>query len=151
MAQVRAPLEAPFNILIINNLNALLCGEKAPEYIQRKAKVYWEEYIPKQLTPLFKVSEERVGKLGNLKERISKIVFYKAQSGKYVLFSRIVEMMGLKFSKDILEDIESNHTIFQLSQIFEYTDLEDIGVRVKHMNVRKTEMLLLKFAHDFLV
>eukprot|EP01091_Cochliopodium_minus_P014411 TRINITY_DN4888_c0_g1_i1.p1 TRINITY_DN4888_c0_g1~~TRINITY_DN4888_c0_g1_i1.p1 ORF type:complete len:1176 (-),score=401.59 TRINITY_DN4888_c0_g1_i1:28-3555(-) len=149
LESVRSPLEAPFNILIINNLNALLSGNIQKEYLLKKSKAYWERYIPEQLTPFFKLNEERIKKLGNLKERISKIHFGKL-SGKYVLLNRIIEMMGLKFTNDILEELETSTEIFTLTQIFEYTNLKDIGVRVKHMNIIETiqaEMFLTHYLH----
>ena len=150
LEKVKAPLEAPFNILIINHLNGLFSGDRAQVFLKEKSNQYWEKHIPAQLHPLFKINDERAKKLGNLKDRISKIKFDQKTIGKYVLLHRIIDMMGLKFTNDILEEIEKNAEIFELNQIFEYTNLKDIGVRVKHMNIIETiqaEMFLTYYLH----
>ena len=132
MTKVKAPAEAPFNMLVIDILNSLLCGDRT---VTETSKFHWENYIPNQLTPLFNVSEQRKIKFSPLKNKLNKMQFYSMTAGKYVLLSRLVEMLGLKFSKNVIEELQNNDSVFQLSQVFEYTDLEDIGVRVKHMNI----------------
>ena len=51
----------------------------------------------------------------------------------FLLFTRIQQMMGFKFTATLIDFLSKHHAIYEYARVFDETDLEDLGERVKHL------------------
>jgi len=114
MKQLKLPLEEAYRRLVIDYLNLVFTNSK-------QSDEYWDKWLKKDLIVNFPESLSP--------QEDSDSFTLKPKNGKtmMLLFERIKKIMGLKFIKR-----EYN---FNLESQFDDTDLENIGERVKHMNI----------------
>jgi len=127
MRRLRVPLEEPYRRLIIAYLNLILGNSDHSDefWVQMKIKVLnkfdgalTQEEINHR-HPLF------------LLESFSEHTI----DGKYLLFKRIQKMMALRFTTRLHREFAENPNCWLQRGDYpiDMTDLEDIGLRVKHM------------------
>ena len=131
MKELKVPLEEPYRRLIISYLNLVLGDSEASEE-------YWNYNIKKAIQKTFEqgMSEQESSVAHSLKSSLSNFSNDKVD-GKLLLFLRLQKMTGLRFTTRINEEFTNNPNNWapRGAQPLDETDLEDIGLRVKHMNI----------------
>jgi len=123
MQQLKLPLEDPYCQLVTDYLN-LVFGETP------KSSAYWDKVLAKEVCVKFEGLTLPVGDGRSVKELVCKS---RAES-KQQLLVRVQKMMGLQFCARAEREFASGNKLEQAAPI-NRRDLEQIGERVKHMNI----------------
>eukprot|EP01087_Luapelamoeba_hula_P012489 TRINITY_DN3487_c0_g1_i6.p1 TRINITY_DN3487_c0_g1~~TRINITY_DN3487_c0_g1_i6.p1 ORF type:complete len:703 (-),score=108.99 TRINITY_DN3487_c0_g1_i6:22-2130(-) len=131
MRKLGMPLDEPYRRIIIDFLNLLLGHNDQSEE-------YWAKNLKTSLIRKFELSLTEEEARPNFPLKCILDYFSdNSMDGKLLLFNRIQKICGLKFSQRINEEF-STHINFWVSrgeQPLDDTDLDELGVRVKHMNI----------------
>lgn len=131
MKELKVPLEEPYRRLVISYLNLVLGDSEASEE-------YWNGNLKKSLQRTFVegLSEQESNEAYSLKSSLNNFSNDRVD-GKLLLFLRLQKMTGLRFTNRINDEFTQNPNNWapRGAQPLDETDLEDIGLRVKHMNI----------------
>jgi len=131
MRKLQLPLEEPYRRLVVDYLNLILGHNDQSEE-------YWANNIKMSLVRKFEyaLSEEEEQQDFPLKCLLD--VFSDIRiDGKLLLFNRLQKFCGLKFTHRLNEEFTNNKNcwVSRGEQPLDDTDLEEVGLRVKHMNI----------------
>lgn len=131
MKQLKFPLEEPYRRLVIEYLN-IVFGES------EGSDEHWNTVL-KENAKKFYVCCLTKEELSNEFHTKSILTSFSSpeMDGKYLLFHRIKTMTGLKFSSQVLKELRENPNCWapRGEKPFDESDLEEVGLRVKHMNI----------------
>ena len=94
---MKATIEAPFKLLMVTELNALLCGGTSRDKTEL-SDLYWNEILPKDFF-FFRLNVSEVCSEGEtLRSKVANIVLKKGNGrpmvGKLAILLRIAQMTG---------------------------------------------------------
>ena len=136
MKKLKKPLEEPYRKLVLDFLNEVFGTSQ-------KSIDYWEQRIKKNLFQSFEgFTEDSIPFSSNqsFKSKVISPVWKKYLYSKteidlrYVIILRLQKMFGLKFSSDAMKNFAIS-TKFDSPTPINRTDLDQIGERIKHMNI----------------
>ena len=131
MKALKVPLEEPYRRLVISYLNLVLGDSEASEE-------YWNNNLKRAIQRTFigGLSDQEINEAYSLKSSLNNFSNDRVD-GKLLLFLRLQKMTGLRFTNRINEEFTQNPNNWapRGAQPLDETDLEDIGLRVKHMNI----------------
>ena len=135
MKEIKQPLEAPYRQLVIRFLN-LVFGKS------KESDKFWDTIVKKQLRSKFRLNNEITQDNNNYSISLKKIILIDMEdeylSPCIMLFNRITNLMGLKFTPQVILKFTNPSTypkILNERYPFDDTYLDQIGYKVKHMNI----------------
>eukprot|EP01117_Protostelium_nocturnum_P012592 TRINITY_DN4634_c0_g2_i2.p1 TRINITY_DN4634_c0_g2~~TRINITY_DN4634_c0_g2_i2.p1 ORF type:complete len:1322 (+),score=514.36 TRINITY_DN4634_c0_g2_i2:78-4043(+) len=139
MKKLRQTGEEPYKRMIIRYLN-ILFGDVT------MSKDYWAKDLKELIIKKFPVglSPQELDPNYNFKEKFAESIPDVLPDGRSLLFTKISEHCGFSFSTTTKMAFESR-SVYQFQRPLDETDLEDLEVRVKSMNiVQHSEGFILK-------
>lgn len=131
MRKLKLPLEEPYHRLVIDYMN-LVIGHND------QSEEYWAKNLKTSLVRKFEgaLNAEEAEDDYALK-CVLDYFSDNSMDGKLLLFNRIQKICGLKFTHRVNEEFSKhkNCWVARGEQPLDDTDLEEIGLRVKHMNI----------------
>eukprot|EP01103_Thecamoeba_quadrilineata_P017072 TRINITY_DN5918_c0_g1_i1.p1 TRINITY_DN5918_c0_g1~~TRINITY_DN5918_c0_g1_i1.p1 ORF type:complete len:585 (+),score=95.88 TRINITY_DN5918_c0_g1_i1:3-1757(+) len=131
MKELKVPLQEPCVRVVVDYLN-LVFGESPA------SDAYWNSELKQGIHMKFEEGLSRKeAEAGYALKCILDLLSDERVDGKLMLFKNIRKMTGLHFSTRLLKDFEENRNAWlsRGEQPFDDTDLKEIGLRVKHMNI----------------
>jgi tetratricopeptide (TPR) repeat protein len=123
------PLEDPRRQAVISHLNVVFGNSD-------QARMYWGDHLKTRLMEKFEraLSAEELKPTYDLKQRLCKEGGMESK-----LFVRVQQIMGLKFIPSVMREFSKPSTgdadVFNSYTPFDETDMEELGCRVKHLNI----------------
>jgi tetratricopeptide (TPR) repeat protein len=124
------PLEDPRRQAVISHLNVVFGNSD-------QARLYWGEHLKTRLMDKFEraLSAEELKPTYDLKQSLCKDGGMESK-----LFLRVQQIMGLKFIPSVMREFSKPSTsgdadVFNSYTPFDETDMEELGCRVKHLNI----------------
>lgn len=130
MKNVRQPLEAPYRQLVVRFLN-LVFGKS------RESVEFWKIVIKKQLASKFNIDGQTTSEGFPLKKFLG-LMATNELSPLLMLFGRLVSLTGIKLTPQASTKVNDPTKFARITKErypFDDTDLDEIGYRVKHMNI----------------
>ncbi|KAL6059841.1 Clu domain-containing protein [Balamuthia mandrillaris] len=131
MRELKLPLEEPYHRLVIDYLNLIIGhSDHSEEYWTKNLKISLMRKFELALTP------EEAAENFPLKSILDSFSD-ASMDGKLLLFNRVQKLCGLKFSRRVIKEFSTNKNFWSTrgEQPLDYTDMEEMGLRVKHMNI----------------
>lgn len=123
MQELKIDLQQPYKVVVIHYMNSLFGSSEESTNIWKEIKSDINRNYPSGLT------EEENGVDYDLKR------FLAQNSLLCVLFKKLTKYSGLKFTQYAEEEFSTNPESFDSTEPFDDTDLEELGERIKHMNI----------------
>eukprot|EP01105_Mastigella_eilhardi_P015608 TRINITY_DN3574_c0_g1_i1.p1 TRINITY_DN3574_c0_g1~~TRINITY_DN3574_c0_g1_i1.p1 ORF type:complete len:593 (-),score=166.43 TRINITY_DN3574_c0_g1_i1:44-1822(-) len=126
---LKIPLEEPYRRLIVDYMNLVLGNSE-------ESAEFWNTPLKRDLKKKFAravTAEENDQDMRTLVSNFSSV----QMDGKLLLFQRIQKMTGLVFTQRLNEELAAhpNQWLARGDAPIDVSDLEEIGQRVKHMNI----------------
>jgi Translation initiation factor eIF3 subunit 135/Tetratricopeptide repeat len=124
MRRLRCPLASPFRSMVIRYMN-LVFGTSA------ESAQYWDVKLRRRVRANFPHSLSAAEKMGGTDFKAL------AMRGSAIcrLFALVVQMTALRLRTKCVHEFTANASLFDFRSPFDETDLVEIGVVVRHMNI----------------
>jgi len=121
MSESRVPLEHSYKRCVVNLLNqAFGTGD-----------MYWKN----TLLPTAQAKFEECLSAQEREPKFCMKTYIQKHLGLGKFFSRFLQVSGLVFNRQSLEEFRKNDELFNYRQPFDIPDLEELGAQVNHMNI----------------
>jgi len=129
MKELKLALQEPYKDVVIDYLNTLFGTSE-------RSKTYWNQHLKRLILTNFPVglSIEESDVEYDLKGN------YVATNSLCLLFRCIKKLTGLKFTSISLKEFQKNPQSFAFKTPFDDTDLDELGEKVKHINIMAASM-----------
>ena len=124
------PLEEPYRKLVIAYFN-LIFGSSS------QSDLYWVKLTSKVANKFNGFSDPNIEVAPNQKSFILSLIASNSKqfTPQWILISRIIKIMGLKFVKGTETEIQSSSGRLNKVMPFSRRDLDQIGEKIKHMDI----------------
>lgn len=131
MKRLRVCVDEPYRIAVKDFLNNVFSSSE-------QSDKYWQEEVAQRLNSKFQL---RPGNWNAFPRALKKTLFDLervngvAFNAKMFIFHRLQQSLGLKVAAPLLTLLQTQPKIYAQTAVFDDVDIEDVGVRVKFLDV----------------